>query len=382
MTVNLLRSAALSCLLMAAPALAQTTTTPPAPPADPAPPPADDAPWSLGGIDFSGYVDAYANVNFNNPQSGFQAGYRTFDSKANSFSLNFATLTMSHDADPIGFRMDMGFGRGYEIFHLFEPLGADQRNIVRNIMQAYVSVKPKNAGGLQFDFGKFVTSAGAEPTESHLNWNYSRSLIYSLGPFYHFGARISKPVNDHWTTGFQIVNGWNNVDDNNTGKTFGFTNAFTSKKASLFVNYYTGPEKTGTNEGYRHFLDSVVTLTPHDKASFYLNYDYGYEKNIDGGPTGIVSAVAGAAKFQANDWFALSPRIEYFNDRGIWTSGTVQKIKEFTLTAEFKHKKGLMTKLEYRHDWSNEAVFMDSKGMPKKSEDTLVLGIIAYFGPK
>ena len=67
MTVNLLRSAALSCLLMAAPALAQTTTTPPAPPADPAPPPADDAPWSLGGIDFSGYVDAYANVNFNNP---------------------------------------------------------------------------------------------------------------------------------------------------------------------------------------------------------------------------------------------------------------------------------------------------------------------------
>lgn len=31
------------------------------------------------------------------------------------------------------------------------------------------------------DFGKFYTSAGAELTETHLNWNYSRSLIYANG---------------------------------------------------------------------------------------------------------------------------------------------------------------------------------------------------------
>ena len=376
MNLKKLRSAFIACLMLTAMASAQTTPAP----ADQTPP-ADPPPWSLGGIDFSGYVDAYANINFNNPQSGLNGGYRTFDNKANSFNLNFATLTMAHDADPIGFRMDVGFGRGYEIFHLFEPLGADQRNMVHNIMQAYISVKPKNAGGFQFDFGKFITSAGAEPTETHLNWNYSRSLIYSLGPFYHMGLRVSKPVNSFWTTGFQVTNGWNNVEDNNTGKTFGFTNAFTSKKASYFVTYYGGPEKTGTNEGYRHFFDQVLTLTPHDKASFYLNYDYGRERALDGS-VGIISAVAGAAKFQANDWFAISPRIEYFNDRGIWTTGQVQKIKEFTLTAEFKHKKGLMTKVEYRHDWTNIPYFDDSNGNLKKSQDTFLVGIIAYFGPK
>jgi hypothetical protein len=378
MKANTLRSALISCLMLTAMASAQT---PPPPAAADQTPPAAPAPWSLGGIDFSGYVDAYANINFNNPASGQNGAYRTFDARANTFSLNFATLTMAHDADPIGFRMDFGFGRGYEIFHLFEPLGAEERNIVRNIMQAYVTVKPKNAGGFQFDFGKFVTSAGAEVTETHLNWNYSRSLIYSLGPFYHFGARISKPVTGYWTTGFQLVNGWNNVDDNNTGKTFGFTNAFTSKKASYYVNYYTGPEKTGTNEGYRHFIDQVLLLTPHDKASFSFNYDYGREKALDGS-VGIISAISGAAKFQANDWFALSPRLEYFNDRGIWTTGVVQKIKEVTLTAEFKHKKGFMTKVEYRRDWSNVPYFDDSEGNLKKSQDTFLVGIIAYFGPK
>jgi hypothetical protein len=375
MNVRRIRAAILPCLLCAASAFAQTSA------ADQSSqtPPADPPPWSLGGIDFSGYVDAYASVNFNKPESGFNAGYRTFDSKANSFNLNFATLTMQKEADPIGFRMDFGFGRGYEIFHLFEPLGDEQRNITRNILQAYVSVKPKNAGGFQFDFGKFVTSAGAEPTETHLNWNYSRSLIYSLGPFYHMGARISKPVNKYWTTGVQLVNGWNNVEDNNNGKTVGFTNSFTGEKVGYVVTYYGGPEKTGTNQGARHFFDQVLTFSPSDKASFYLNYDYGRERDLDGS-LGVISAIAGAAKFQANSWFALSPRIEYFNDRGIWTTGTQQKLKEFTITAEMKHSKGFMTKVELRHDWSNEAIYQDSKGGFKKNETTFLVGFIAYFG--
>jgi hypothetical protein len=286
---------------------------------------------------------------------------------------------MEHAPEPIGFRLDLGFGRGFDLFNAFEPV-SDARTINRNIMQAFVSVKPESWGGFQFDFGKFVTSAGAELTETHLNFNYSRSLIYSLGPFYHFGARISKPVNSVWTTGFQLVNGWNNTDDNNSGKTIGITNAFATKKVSYFVNYYTGPEKTGTNEGWRQFIDQVLTLAPNDKVSVYFNHNYGYEKGLDG-TKGIIHAFAGAAKFQANSWFALSPRLEYYNDRGIWTSGTIQKLKEFTMTGEFKHPKGFMTKIEYRRDWSNVPYFdRGNENGSAKSQDTFLIGLIAYFG--
>jgi len=344
-----------------------------------APPPASPPAWTAGPIKFSGFVDAYYNLNFNHPASGSNSGVRFFDQKANTFSLNMAKLTLETDPAPVGFRVDLGFGRGFELFHAFEPL-EDGQTINRNIMQAYLSVKPEGWGGFQFDFGKFVTSAGAEPTETHLNWNYSRSLIYSLGPFYHFGARVSKPVNSVWTTGFQVLNGWNNVDDNNSGKTIGITNAFSSSKISYFNNYYVGPEKTGTNEGYRHFIDQVLSLTPHDKASFYINYNYGYEKDVDGSK-GIISAIAAAARFQANDWFAVSPRIEYYNDRGIWTSGTIQKLKEFTLTTEFKHSKGFLTRLEYRRDWSNEPFFdRGNQTGNAKNQNTLLIGFIAFFG--
>jgi hypothetical protein len=342
-------------------------------------PPADPPKWTVGGLTFDGFVDGYYNLNFNHPASGSNSGVRTFDARANTFSLNMAKIGIAHDAEPIGFRLDLGFGRGFEIFHAFEPL-KDSTTINRNIYQAYVSVKPENWGGLQFDFGKFVTSAGAEPTESHLNFNYSRSLIYSLGPFYHFGARVSKPVNDVWTTGFQVVNGWNNVDDNNSGKTVGIINAFNWGKVAYFNNYYVGPEKTGTNQKYRHFIDQVLSLSPNDKTSIYFNYDYGYEKDLDGA-AGIISAFGAAARFQANNWFAVSPRIEYYNDRGTWTSGTIQKLKEFTLTAEAKHSKGFLTRLEYRRDWSNVPFFDRGNQLGNaKSQNTIAIAFIAVFG--
>ncbi len=73
-------------------------------------------------------------------------------------------------------------------------------------------MKPPKAKGFEMDFGKFVTSAGAEVIEAMTNWNYSRSLLFvNAIPYWHFGARTSMPVSKTDTVGFQLVNGWNNV---------------------------------------------------------------------------------------------------------------------------------------------------------------------------
>ena len=132
-------------------------TPAPAPTTAPAPDPAPKT-WSAGPIDFSGLIDGYYSFNFNHPDSGFTT-LRNFEVKANQFSLNMTKLTMSHTADPVGFTLDVGFGRAWKIFHATDPAGTD---IVQYIPQAYVSLKPPSWGGFQFDFGKFYTSAGAE----------------------------------------------------------------------------------------------------------------------------------------------------------------------------------------------------------------------------
>lgn len=103
------------------------------------------------------------------------------------------------------------------------------------------------------DFGKFVTSDGAEVIETNGNWNYSRSLLFAWAiPYYHFGVRASFPVGKRFTGAVMVVNGWNNVEDNNTGKTLMFTGTYTEKKFTWTNNFHTGPEKPGTNKGFRN----------------------------------------------------------------------------------------------------------------------------------
>ena len=116
-----------------------------------------------------------------------------------------------------------------------------------------------------------MTSAGAEVIEAKDNWNYSRSILFAWAiPYYHFGLRTVLPVGSHFTGGVQVVNGWNNVEDNNSGKTLGFVGNFTSKKVSWMNNYYTGPENTGTNKGWRNLYDTTLLLTPSGQVQRLL----------------------------------------------------------------------------------------------------------------
>lgn len=335
-------------------------------------------PWSVGPIDFSGMVDVFYSLNFNHPASRVNQ-FRNFDDRANQFGLNMVRLTLEHTARPVGFRVDAGLGRGFELFHAAEKnLGA-----MRNIQQAYVSWKPNPARGLQVDFGKFVTSAGAEVFDTYSNWNYSRSLMYAYAvPYYHFGLRATMPLNKNFTAGVHVVNGWNNVEDNNSGKTLGLTGSFACSKLTWSHNYFAGPEKNNTNQGYRHLYDTTVLLAPNAKANFYLNFDYGSEHRLARGIDRWV-AVSGAARFAPAGWLAFSPRLEWYNDADGRTTGTAQRIKELTLTAEFKLREGLLMRPEYRRDWSNRPIFdRGAAAGCHKNQDTLLVGILAYFGPK
>jgi len=45
-------------------------------------------------------------------------------------------------------------------------------------------------------------------------------------------------------------------------------------------------------------------------------------------------------------------------------------------------KEGMFTRLEYRHDWSDVAFFEHGSVGSKKNQDTILVGFVAYFGPK
>ncbi len=209
-------------------------------PATPAPAAAPPAPtWSVGPMDISGLIDGYYSYNFNTPAAALNGQMNdlyNFNDKTDQFNLSEARLTLNHDPDPVGAHIDIVYGRVNSLINAAasNTTSADQLNYIE---QAFLSVKPPKAKGFEMDFGKFVTSAGAEVIEAKDNWNYSRSLLFAWAiPYWHFGARTSMPISKTDTIGLQVVNGWNNISKTNGGVTIGDTNAWVVPKASWFVN--------------------------------------------------------------------------------------------------------------------------------------------------
>ena len=373
-------------MLVSAGASAQTPTpaagTAAAAPADtPAPAPATPT-WSAGPIDFSGLIDGYYSYNVNRPGSSANGQINdlyNFNDKTDQFSLSEAKFSLNHDPDPVGAHIDFFYGRTNTLVNA----GAEGNYIE----QAFLSFKPIQARGLEMDFGKFVTSAGAEVIESKDDWNYSRSLLFSWAiPYYHFGLRSSFPVTKTWTAGVQLVNGWNDVVKSNGGVTVGLTSAYVKPKYSWNVNYYTGPENIGTQNGYRNLIDTTLLLTPTTKFNAYINYDYGQNRNAlaSEGNTNLEhwQGVSFAARQQATGKMAFAGRFEYFNDPQGFTTGTAQHLYEFTATYEYKWTEGLLARFEYRRDWSDVPFFHKGDTGMVDAQSTLTTGFVAFFGPK
>lgn len=330
----------------------------------------------LGSVRFSGLLDGYYSLNFNQPASRVNQ-LRNFDAEARQISLNMARLTAELEPAPLGFRVDAGFGKVFDMIHA----GEADPNGLRFIQQAYASFRPRSREGLQLDFGKFNTAAGAEVIESHLNWNYSRSLLFSYAiPYYHFGLRLKAPVGSRLSAGLELVNGWNNVRDNNSGKTVGVSAAVSARGFGWTHVYYVGPERSDTNEGLRQVYDTTLTGPLGRIGNFYVNFDYGREAGGRNEENRHWLGAAGAARLALHPRFALAPRLEWFRDADGFATGLAQHLKEATLTAEWKLGQAVWTRLEYRRDWSDRP-FFDRGGDAgvARSQQTLLAGLIFCF---
>ena len=115
--------------------------------------------------------------------------------------------------------------------------------------------------------------------------------------------------------------------------------------------------------------------------SYYVNFDWGRENNIGRGGQSW-TGVAVAARRAIGKKFAFAPRVEFYNDIDGFTTGLKQKIGEVTFTGEYKINNWLVSRLEFRDDWSDQPFFDKGSGKHGKNQGTVLLGLMAYFGSK
>jgi Putative beta-barrel porin-2, OmpL-like. bbp2 len=378
--------AALKSQVAAQPAPAAAVTSAPAP----APKGLADL---LGPVTLSGFVDTYYGYNSNQPASRTTA-FRNFDINSSQFALNMIELVADKPPDPaashVGYHVALGFGQA---MNAVNSAAAGELGFDQYLKEGYLEFLAGKK--LQINVGKFVTPAGAEVIESKDNWNYSRGLLFAWAiPYFHFGMNAKYTFNSKFALTGYLVNGWNNSIENNSGKTGGFSAAWTpNAKWSVTENYLFGPEHPEDNSNFRNLTDTVVAYNPTAKLSFLANFDYGTDTFVDTtvtpflvGPKAHWDGIAGYIKYAPNDKWYIATRGEYFQDVGGFETGTSQNMGEFTLTLQRILAGKIMSRLEYRYDTSDQDVFPyrtsglpGSTFQPKGYQNTVTVGLIYAF---
>ena len=380
----------------------------------------------LNGFQFGGMAYGSYNYNFNSPDSGGN-DLRIFDTKHNNFTMDLLQLEVSKETESgVGLHTVLDYGKtagliqsdwGGDLAHNFE------------VQQAYMTYKFGIGNGLDMQFGKFATLLGGEVIESPYNPNVSRSFMFGYAiPFTHTGFLFSYAINDMVSLTAGMVNGWDNVVDNNNGKSFLGSLGFEVGDLAWTFNAVAGPEEDDSGKSKTAVFDTVLTYAPMDNVDLLLNFDYGSASDVNSGGdddadwTGLsgIATFGGALLNPGLEAWSLALRGEWFADNHNYRLGIDDDVPvyrrfalpdegiadseygctaerpceldyflvpgvegpfnedrninlwEVTATLKWQMTDQLQARLEYRHDGANRKVFGDANRF-KDSQDSMIL---------
>jgi len=347
-------------------------------------------------ITWNAFIDAYYTRDFNDP-SNRQNEFRNFDIYENQITLGLADLTVQKQAQPVGFKVELGFGTTSDWINTAPSTFGTPSPSLANIMQAYGTVVVPIGSGLTVDVGKFVTHMGNEVIVSQSNWNYSRSYLFAFAiPYYHTGVRLTYPVASNFTAALHILDGWNSVIDNNKFLSLGATlNYSPTSTTNLVFNGIWGREGIVAGEnGYRDVYDFILTEQLSDAFQVAVNADYGQAGTITG--LALWKGVAAYGRYQFTSKSAFALRGEVYYDPDSYTTAGVFAVppskatfQEYTLTYEYHPFDPLLIRIEGRDDFANAKVFDSASSTvdpvtgsyipTKSSQPTVTIGIVTMF---
>jgi hypothetical protein len=374
--------------------------TPPAtlPASEPSEDPSAAPPETGSGLSFSGYFDLYYFANLNRPASRNNLGSsgiaRGFDRNAGQFQLGVLMTRLDYRSEMVDLVAEVGFGPNAE----YGSYGSDFRyqwgTVVANttysailIKQAYIDVRAGDR--LTFTAGQFGTHIGYEYIDSPLNFHYSINNMFNAGiPFYHLGLKATYAVSEKVKAMAGVVNGTDNINDNNRGKSAIAQIAFVpSERWSVYLNTIQGNEANARSNGadtasYFGIIDLVTSYRLSSRLSAALWLMRGTQSGEFQGSSYLTGRGhwQGASlylTYRFSDRFSLGSRLEYFDNsdgvRALRTQGLGTRVGTLTLTGDITLADGrLKLKPEFRLDdfqkmpaaagETDTQQFMDAKG--------------------
>ena len=311
------------------------------------------APVQAQDIKIGGLLDVGFLHNFNDPAKGVAEGISNGFSGGNedSFQVTLAQLSVSKEADPVGFNLKLDFFQTAGSPQLGGNTGDDIALQAANIVW-----KTDVGNGLSVTAGKMETLVGHDVIESASNPHMTHGLLFAIVPLTHTGVRFSYPVMDNVNLKLGINNGADRDIDNNHGKSLEAQIGVSPSEswwAGLTFNY--GAE--GATEANKTLIINFVTTYDFtEELSAYAEFTYADRENagavVNTDASGYGFGVG--ATYWATDVYGVSARFEYADndgaDNALGFGATTDSIWDITLTGHVKLTDSLTFRIEFRHD--------------------------------
>ena len=282
--------------------LAQTTPAPDAAPATATPNP----------LTVYGFIDGYYAYDFNHANGNERQPFIYSHGRQNEFTVNQAL---------IGLRYDDGKVRGALGLHAGTYPNANYANedaTVKNIYEAYAGFRPFKKAWL--DVGIFGSHIGFESAISKDNWTLTRSVMAENSPYYEAGARFTYEVAPKLTLTGLVLNGWQNIRENNQGKALG-TQIQWRPSDKILINsstFYGNEQPQDSLVRRRYFHDFYITYAATERTNLAFVFDIGKQRGVGSEKYDTWHTAAVFVKQKLADKFSATLRGEYYYaERGV-----------------------------------------------------------------
>jgi hypothetical protein len=261
------------------------------------------------------FVDAAYAFDVNRPATRDRA-FTTQPARHNEFNVNLAFVEATMARRRVRGRLALQAGTSVQANYAAEPRqGAVSGDALSRMLQeAYAGYQLTPT--LWIDAGVFYSHIGMETWVSRDNPTYTRSFVADFSPYYSTGVRATWQVSPAVTARVDVVNGWQNISENNEDKSLGLR-VDVAANATTTVSWY---GYAGNEPGaQRRLFNGVGVLSRlSDRAEVLAQVDVGRQHGRDSVTAASQSSGWYGATLIGRYWvrpsLALVARAERFAD--------------------------------------------------------------------
>lgn len=334
---------------------------------------------SAAAVAVGAFVDTYYAWDFGRPPTldrSFAGGasFTTQPARHNEFNVNLVFVEATLAAPAVRARLALQTGTSVDVNY------AAETQLARHIQEAFAAVRIGRS--VWVHGGIFFSHIGMESWISRNNLTYTRSLTAEYTPYYQSGAKLTWSPRPELTAQLNVVNGWQNIRENNEGKGAGVRIDWLPASGVTLSYYNLFSEEDGTRlrvlngGGVKATLGRTTWIVQGDLGSQASSNSIGRAAHWYGGVL--------IGQMQASPRVAISGRVELFDDdeqivikTGAFNGAPLPPFRGFggSIGVDVSPQPRLLWRTELREFENDGASFPDRGGMPSRKGVFVVTSI-------